>query len=451
MATPVQMPKQGNTVEECLINAWHVQEGATVSEGDVLCEIETDKATFEVESPAAGTVLKLFFAEGDLVPVLTNIAVLGDAGEDASEFAPDGAADSAPKAEEAPAPQEKAESAAAPAPSSPAQATGELRISPRARNLSVKLGVDPQAVAGTGPHGRIVSADIQAAADSGLRMTPAARAAAAGSGLAAGAGTGIGGRVRTGDLVAPGAAAPQASAAMPDIGTPVEIPYRGIRKLIGDRMRNSLLQHAQLTMNAQADAGPILAFRKKVKAQGEALGLPNITINDIVAAVLTRTLLRFPELNAIFDFDNEKVIQYPWVHLAVAVDTERGLMVPVVRNAQALSLAALSKTIADYATQCRSGSIDPDLLQGGTITITNLGPTGVTSFTPVLNSPQVAILGVTSITRTAVPDGSGGVAFKSTLGLSLTIDHQVVDGSPAARFLQALVQGLENFDLMLAQ
>jgi pyruvate dehydrogenase E2 component (dihydrolipoamide acetyltransferase) len=212
----------------------------------------------------------------------------------------------------------------------------------------------------------------------------------------------------------------------------------------------SLNNHAQLTLNASADATAIMAFRKKLKAQAEELGLPNITLSDMVCFVVAKTLTRFPELNGIFQKESGKFLKYQQVHLALAVDTARGLMVPVLRNADCLSLSGLCTHFADLAGQCKGGSIDPDLLQGGTFTISNLGALGIESFTPVLNTPQVAILGICSIQQKAVPASDGGVKWQPTMGLSLTIDHQVVDGAPAARFLKAVADGIANFELMLA-
>lgn len=331
----------------------------------------------------------------------------------------------------------------------PPQAT---RLSaPRARNLAEKLGVDANQVPGTGAKGRVTSQDVQAAADKGLAMTPAAAQAAAATGQVAGTGTGLGGRVRVQDLTQPKAAPAAAPVVIPDDTPPTEIPYTGIRKLIGDRMMESLTQHAQLTLNSSADASAILAFRKKVKVSAEALGLPNITLNDMICYVVAKTLKRFPELNGLFDKPGAMFRQYHQVHLGIAVDTPRGLMVPNVMNAHALTLSGMSQELASLAEQCRSGSIDPDLLQGGTFTITNLGALGIESFTPVLNTPQVAILGICSIDQKAVPAEDGGVKWQPTIGLSLTIDHQVVDGAPASRFLKTVADGITNFDLLLAQ
>ncbi|MBN2713697.1 MAG: 2-oxo acid dehydrogenase subunit E2 [Planctomycetes bacterium] len=452
MATPVQMPKQGNSVEECLIVEWSAKVGQAVSEGDLLCTIETDKASFEVTAPASGKLLRTFFDEGELAPVLINIAVIGEDGEDADQFAPEGkggavaaSADPAPEKASAPAAVE-----AAPVRVDAPAKIGELRVSPRARSAAAEKGIDPAMLQGSGPHGRVTSSDIAAAASSGMAMTPAAAAIAAASGMVAGAGTGLGGRVRASDLVEAGSVASVAPVGMVEAIAPKEVKYTGIRKLIGERMMQSLENHAQLTLNSSADASALLSFRKKVKASGESLGLPNITLNDMVCMVVAKTLPRFPELNAIFDAAGERVLQYSQVRLAVAVDTPRGLMVPVVNNAHAMTLSQLALSIADLAGQCKGGSIDPDLLQGGTFTITNLGSLGVESFTPVINTPQVAILGICSIEQKAVPAADGAVKWQPTMGLSLTIDHKVVDGAPAARFLRAVADGIANFDLLLA-
>lgn len=450
MATPVQMPKQGNTVEECLLVEWRCKEGDAVKTGQVLCAIETDKASFEVESPADGTILKLFWKEGELVPVLTNITVIGNPGEDISAFAPEGAATpaAAPEAKKAEAPAPKA----APAPTAPTTPaaqnvaqTADSPVSPRARNLAEKLGVNASALTGSGPHGRVVASDVQAAADAGLRMTPLAKATAADQGLVAGHGTGLGGRVRARDLTVPG----KAIAAVAE-EAPTELQYKGIRKLIGDRMLQSLTNHAQLTENSSADASAFLAYRQSVKEMGESLGLPNISLNDMICWTVAQTLPLFPDLNAIADFAAGKYTQYRQVHLGVAIDTPRGLMVPVIKNAHRLSLVEMAETIAKYAADCRKGSIDPALLSGGTFTITNLGSLGIDSFTPVLNSPQVGILGVCSVKETPIPDGKGGVAFQPRMGLSLTIDHRIVDGAPAARFLKALADNIANFSRTLS-
>jgi pyruvate dehydrogenase E2 component (dihydrolipoamide acetyltransferase) len=286
-----------------------------------------------------------------------------------------------------------------------------------------------------------------------MALTPLAADTAAATGMVAGAGTGLGGRVRAQDLVAPGATPAAAGATLAPAAideAPEEVAYKGIRKLIGDRMMGSLNDHAQLTLNSSADATQIMAMRKKLKSAKETLGIPNISLNDMVCAAVAWTLPKYPEVNGMFQRDTAKFLKYKQAHLAIAIDTERGLMVPVIPNADKMSLGQIAVTIADYAGQCRGGSINPDLLNGGTFTISNLGAMGIESFTPVLNSPQVAILGVCAITQTPVPDKEKGFRFVPKIGLSLTIDHQVVDGAPAAKFLKAVADAITNFDVTMA-
>ncbi len=448
MAVSVQMPKQGNTVEECLLVEWRVREGDAVREGDVLCAIETDKAAFEVEATASGVVLKLLANAGDLVPVLTDIAVIGEAGEAVPAGSPPAPAP-ATKAEEKPAPAPvpaPSAAAAAPAPAAP-EGAGKQAVSPRARGLAEKLGVDAARIAGTGPGGRVVSRDIQNAVDTGaaVKASPLAKAIMAETGKTPVAATGLGGLARAVDLGAPQTAA----AALPD-APPAVAPYQGIRKLIGDRMLQSLQNSAQLTLNASADAGGLLALRKAFKENAEAAGLPNITLNDMICWVVAQTLPSFPEMNTLFNREKATLTRYASVHLAFAVDTPRGLMVPVVPDAHRLTLSGLAAATAARAEECRKGSINPDFLSGGTFTISNLGGLGVESFTPVLNPPQVGILGVCAVTQKPVAGANGGAAFRPALGLSLTFDHQAVDGAPAAKFLHAVAKGIETIQTALA-
>jgi len=449
MATPIFMPRQGQSVESCILVEWLVKGGDSIKEGTPVANIETDKAVFEVESPAAGTVLDLFFEEGADIPVLTNIAAVGDEGEDVSGLRPEGAAAEPPAATTAEEPP--AEKAAAPEPTpaaaapTPASTAGGTGISPRARNLAAELGVATAGLAGTGPHGRVIERDVKAAAETMPRMTAAAREAAA-AGLAAPAtGSGPDGMVLAGDLTATPVAAPSAAPATTE---PEVIPISGIRKIIAERMHQSLATTAQLTLTMSFDATGILAYRKKVKANGEAMGLPNITINDLVAYATVRMLAKTPVLNA--HFLGDRIVRYPSVNLGVAMDTPRGLMVPVVHGAERLSLSELSAAVKPMADAAREGAINPDLLQGGTFTITNMGMMGVETFTPVLNAPEVGILGVGGLQLKPV-QGAGGVEHVQAITLSLTVDHQAVDGADGARFLKALTTALENFELTLAE
>ncbi|MCD8352314.1 MAG: 2-oxo acid dehydrogenase subunit E2 [Planctomycetaceae bacterium] len=456
MATSVQMPKQGNTVEECLLVEWRVKAGDSVKQGDILCSIETDKASFDVESTADGVVLKLLANAGDLVPVLTDIAVIGNAGESVADAAPAAApakADAPAAKSETPAPA----AAAAPAPAAaatapaaaPAQSGGFKAVSPRARKLAEKLGVDAAAIFGSGPEGRVTSKDVQAAVDSGsaVKASPLAKAVMQADGTVPVGASGIGGLALARDL---GVASRRAAATAEPVQQPEVVPYKGIRKLIGERMLQSLAEHAQLTHNISADATGLMALRKMYKENAEAVGLPKISINDLICWVVCQTLPSFPDVNATLDKAAGTITRNREVNLAFAVDTPRGLMVPVIAGANRMGLAELSRTMVSHAEACRKGNINPDLLAGGTFTISNLGSFGIESFTPIINGNQVAILGVCAITNVPAPTANGGFEFKPRLGLSLTYDHQAVDGAPASRFLQAVAKGIENVQTTLA-
>jgi pyruvate dehydrogenase E2 component (dihydrolipoamide acetyltransferase) len=245
--------------------------------------------------------------------------------------------------------------------------------------------------------------------------------------------------------VAPPPAGSHPTPASPDDIT--MIPVKGTRKIIAARMLESLTTTAQLTLNASADARALQAYRKRLKESDEALGVRNVTINDLVMLAVARTLRTFPDINALFD--GETITQHKRVHLGFAVDTPRGLLVPVIRDAQMRSLKALADDSRRLAAACQAGKALPDDLTGGTFTVTNLGAFGIESFTPVLNPPQVAILGVGNITLKPV-EVDEAVQFIPHIGLSLTINHQVVDGAPGARFLQAVSRNLAQIDLLLA-
>jgi pyruvate dehydrogenase E2 component (dihydrolipoamide acetyltransferase) len=225
------------------------------------------------------------------------------------------------------------------------------------------------------------------------------------------------------------------------------IPVRGVRKVIAERMLHSLQTTAQLSLHGAADARALQVLRARFKASPEAMGLRGVTLNDLVLWAVARTLPAHPALNALFI--GGEIHQHRHVQLGVAVDTPRGLMVPVVRQAEQRTLRQLSVEAKRLAAACLESKITPDELVGGTFTVTNLGALGIESFTPVLNAPQVAILGVASIQLRPV-EADGGVQFVPHIGLSLTINHQVIDGAPAARFLQALSQAIGSIDLLLA-
>lgn len=426
MAQTVMMPKLGNTVESCVIVSWKVAPGQKVGIDTIICEIETDKATMDVPAGVEGTVLKLLASEGDDVPVLTPIALVGEAGEVAAASAqaqPEAAALASIKAAPPAMPTQPAAAASTPAfvPSVqavPFTASIPAAISPRARVLAQKEGLPITSIRkGSGPGGRIIERDILAA----LAAKP----------------------VRT-PVSAPPETKATAAQAAPDSFT--ETPIRGIRKIISERMMSSLSHSAQLTLNSSAPAARLLALRDRFKNAAPELGFSGITIGDLVAFAAARTLLSHPDLNA--HVVEGTVRKFSRVHLGLAVDTPRGLMVPVVRDAASMTLKEFSGASKALAKACVSGTANPDDLSGSTFTVTNLGAFGIESFTPILNEPETAILGVCAIVPRPAPAAEGG-AFEMRIGFSLTVDHRVVDGAAGARFLRDLAACVAEIDVAL--
>lgn len=441
MATAVIMPRQGQSVESCIIE-WKVSEGDKVGVGDILFGYETDKASFEEESQVAGTVLKLLVEDGDDVEVLKNVCVIGGEGEDISEFVTDeapAAPAEEPKAEAAPEVVISKAQTVEPTAGAAAQAD-VAKISPRAKRVAQNQNLDLTKAVPTGPNGRIIERDVNVLAEKGYKVT----AAAAGSYQGGAAGTGIGGAVTTADL----SSAPAATAAAAPEAEYTDVKLSNVRKAIAKAMHASLSDMAQLTHHSSFDATAILAYRKKVKASMEAMGLPNITLNDIVLYAAVKTLKNHPEANAHFLGDTMRL--FNTVNIGMAVDTERGLLVPTLFNADKMTLSEISANAKDLAASAQSGSISPDLLSGGTFTVSNLGSLGVEMFTPVINPPQTCILGVCNITYRQKKTADGFVTYPA-MGLSLTYDHRAMDGAPASRFLKDLCNALENFDVLLAK
>ena len=428
VAEAIVLPKLGNSAESAIILAWYVAVGDKVEPGDRLCEIETDKATLEIESSAAGVLLAQLYQAGEEAPVMSHIAVVGEAGESIAAYMPVAevtAADAQQAPQQFAARDRRADSAA----SGASQA-----ISPRARNLARRKGVDTENLSGSGPDGRVIERDIEAALRERVRVSPVAKAMLDSGDFKLADDAAGGARVTKADL-APADAAP----------TVREIPLRGIRKTIAKRMLESLQTTAQLTLNASAEARALQDLRRRLKDSGESLGLRAVTLNDLMLFACSRTLPAFPALNA--RFEDDIIYQYESVHLAMAVDTDQGLLAPVIRNAEALTLKQLSAEAMRLAAACRGGRAMPDELTGGSFTVSNLGALGIESFTPVLNPPQVAILGIGGINLKPVQAGER-VDFVPHIGLSLTINHQVVDGAGAARFLQRLAVNLAQIDLL---
>lgn len=450
MATPVIMPRQGNSVESCIITEWFVKKGDKVKEGDLLFSYETDKAAFEEESKVSGTVLEIFFNEDDDIPVLTNVCVIGEEGEDITPFIPGGAKNEKPEKENA---QEKTMVEATTENQTQSEEIkkqvdfGKTFISPRARNLAEKVGADIQFATPTGPNGRVIERDIRKLQQEGHLVTAGAKEAYLNLDQPV-QGSGLGGRVITSDLTRSVATDDKPAEFINTAAEYEEVKLSNIRKVIAKSMHESLSQMAQLTLNASFDATDIMNLRKKFKSNAEKMGLSNITLNDILIYAVSRILPKHKSINS--HFTGNTMRYFTNVHMGVAVDTERGLMVPTLFNANLKSLNQIAAETKELAKACQTGTINPDNLQGGTFTVTNLGALGIESFTPVINPPQTAILGVNTIQQ-KFRERNGVIESYMSMSLSLTFDHRAVDGAPAARFLKDLREALENFTVLLAK
>jgi pyruvate dehydrogenase E2 component (dihydrolipoamide acetyltransferase) len=417
MATPVIMPKQGQSVETCIITEWVKKKGDTVKKGDVLFTYETDKASFETEAEVDGILLDVFFNDGDEVPVLTNVAVIGKAGEDTAAFRPGGAISVQSSKSQVPS----ANSAVKEETSNikPETSNLKLKVSPRARVMAEKLNVNLTSIKGSGPNGRIIARDIESAKGSAS--------------------------ITISQPVTSTYVAPAASILFGDSDFVVN-KLSNVRKIIAKAMHESISNSAQLTHHMSADVRKLQALRVKVKAEVDKGTGVNITLNDMVCFAVIRALEKFPEANSHFLGDSIKTFKN--VHLGLAVDTPRGLMVPSVPKANELSLKGLSNHLREVADQCRKGSVNPELLAStaASFTVSNLGNYGVEMFTPIINLPQVAILGVNTIIYRPADLGNGTFGFIPVIGLSLTYDHRAIDGGQATLFLKEIKTQIENFN-----
>jgi pyruvate dehydrogenase E2 component (dihydrolipoamide acetyltransferase) len=407
MATPVIMPKQGQSVETCIITTWYKKQGEKVHAGDILFSYETDKAAFDMESPSDGILLDIFFGEGAEVPVLVNVAVIGAAGETTESFRPDkgGEKTATPTGKSAEKSVAQVQSKSQP---ESIEGDGRIKISPRARILAVSRGLDFIGLTGSGPNGRIIFRDVENA----LTAKSFSREAVP-------------------------------SASGNDFS---DQPLSNVRKMISRAMHSSLQNSAQLTHHMSADVRNLLEARKIIKNELAAGSARNdITINDMICWCVIQALKKFPEANS--HFLDEKIRTFNKVHLGIAVDTRRGLMVPAIKNADNMSLALLSGELKSAAEACRKGNFNPELLQSNaaTFTVSNLGAYGVEMFTPVINLPQACILGVCTIIHRPADLGNGVFGFIPVIGLSLTYDHRAIDGGPATLFLKEIKDQIERF------
>lgn len=420
MAIPVR-PPLAQPGETRTIVVWTKGVGDPVSAGETICEVETDKATVEIESQTGGVLVAQLFKVGEEIPEDGPIALVGDDSEIGTKVTGDAImpagssslAQSPGDSAAEPASVTESESVVSrPAAVVPPAARRRVAVSPRARKRSDELSVSIDGLAGTGPGGRIIERDVLAAASKSV----------------------------------PGVAHP--SGALAEASDDKVIPVRGARQLVADRMHASLRDTAQLTMTSYADATRLLELRAAFKGADSKFQVSCITLNDLILYAVARTLPEHPEINATCRNGDGglEVVRSAVAHLAFAVDTPRVLMVPVIRDVGRLRVRELSACAADLAERCRERTITPGELSGGTFTVSNLGSFGVESFTPILNSPQVAILGVGAVKWRSVDEQ----LVQQQIALSLTIDHRLIDGASAARFLQTLCMRLAELDVLLA-
>ena len=420
MAYEVLMPQLGLTMEEGTVSQWIKHEGDAVKAGDVVVEITTDKLTNEITSEQDGVLLKIVAQEGEDVPVKGLLAYIGQPGEQVGGTAPAAAAASA-----APSAEPAAASVSAPA-AAPAAGGKRIRISPLARKIARQMGVDYTALTGTGPSGRIVKRDILAAAEAAPKAAapaPAARKSAAPA--AAPAGTAF--PVKNLELME---------------GDTVE-KLTGMRKVVAQRMYTSAVEIPTVTQTVKVDVTALLAFRKKLKEEGHAF-----SVNDFVLKAVAKALRRHPEI--LVSLDGEQIIRRAHVNLGMAVALDAGLIVPVIRDADLLSLEALSAKAKDLAERARANQLGADEYKGSTFTVSNLGMFGVESFTPIINQPDAAILGVNCTEDELVMEDDGTIAKHQVLRISLTFDHRLLDGAVAAKFEMTVRDLLEHpMDILL--
>jgi pyruvate dehydrogenase E2 component (dihydrolipoyllysine-residue acetyltransferase) len=427
----IQMPKLSDTMTEGTLVAWKKKKGDKVSAGEVIAEIETDKATMEWESPEDGTLTEIFVEEGGKVNVGDKIAFIGEEGEEApakekKEEAQEAEAEKKPAAEtEKPAPAEKKEKETAPpqksveerAPSRPQRVTpstgdeSRVKASPVARRVAAELGIDLAGINGTGPDGRVTETDVRAAAKS-----------------------------KTG-------APPKASAPSVKPGEGTRINLSGMRKGIAERLVASKAPVPHFYLNIDTDAGPLMAARAELKSAGEGADASKITVNDFVLKAAVMSAVKVPRVNA--SFDNDAILQYADVDLGVAVAIDDGLLTPVIRAAQNKSLREISQMAKDLAHRARNKRMKPEEFQGGSFTVSNLGGMGIDSFSAIINPPQGFILAVGAISKKPVVDNCDQIVVGHRMSIWMSCDHRVIDGALGAQYLKELRHLLENPALLL--
>jgi pyruvate dehydrogenase E2 component (dihydrolipoamide acetyltransferase) len=476
------MPKAGMAMEEGQIIRWLKQEGDRVETGEAILEIETDKVAMEVEAERSGVLLKITRGEGETVPVTEPIGYIGEEGEEVPEEAGGAAGGGEAGAPANEAPREAGEQpaasgggetgagdtgaagGAAPAAAGTSDATdaagGKPAATPWARTLAERHGIDLTTVEATGAHGEIKGRDVEEAAAAGagagaaVNATPVARRVAEQQGvnLSAVKGSGPQGRITKEDVLAAAERGPAAAAPAPSRRAAASAPtgpapegeakrFSGMRRAIARNMQQSHGNIPPVTLNGYADVSRLLEMRVEANEEDPE---NKLSVNDFVLRATVEALRRHPGVNATVDMEKEQIVEYGTVNLGVAVAMPEGLMVPVIRQAETLSLRGLGAQVRELASAARNRSIAAEQLEGATFTVTNLGMYGITTFTPIINPPQAAILGVGSIEEQLVRHEDGSIGERKTLGLSLTIDHRVIDGAQGAEFLATLRSLLEH-------
>ncbi len=430
----IEMPKLSDTMTEGTLVRWKKKIGDKIEMGDVIAEIETDKATMEMEAFDDGILTEIYAKEGDRVALGQKIAMLLEPGETAgaegAKPAAPAAPATAPKAKPEPAavelPGAVATGAVRPAVAAAAAALGaRVKASPLAKKLAAERGIDLSQITGSGPGGRIVEHDVLSA-QPGAAPQPAPKPAAAPAVLAP-----------------PPAAVPATPAAAGD----QRIPLTGMRRVIADKLLISKTTIPHFYLNIEVDAEALMKLRVDINAAAEAAGQGKITVNDLVIKAVVVALTKVPKVNAAWAGD--AIIEYGAVNLAVAVAVEEGLVTPVIRDAAKQSLRGISESVKDLATRARTKKLKPEEYQGGTFTVSNLGSYGIETFSAIINPPQAAILSVGAIVKKPVVNAAGQIVAGQRMSLGLSCDHRVVDGSIGAQFLGELRKLIENPTLML--
>ncbi len=423
MAVNIEMPKLSDTMTEGTVVSWKKSEGDTVEMGDIIAEIETDKATMEMEAFDDGVMAKIFINEGGKAPVGELLAILAEEGESV-EDALAGAGSSADAAAPANAPAPEAASAA-PAATLASSSDGErVKASPLAKKLADAKGVNIATVQGSGPGGRVLKEDVLSAA---ANPTPAAAPASA--------------------VATPAAAAPAVQAIIPTASDKdKKIPLSSMRKIIADRLYTSKVTIPHFYLHVELDAAPLMDIRKQINAQAEATHGNKYTINDFIMKAVINASMAVPEVNASYAGDH--IVQFADVGVSVAIAVEDGLVTPVVKAAQTKSLLQISQEVKDMAKRARDKKLRPDEFDGGTVTVSNLGAYGVESFDAIVNPPQAAIISIGGIFDKPVVK-NGEIVPGKVMNLGLSCDHRVVDGAVGATFLAQIKKLIENPALML--